>query len=246
MRIMKKTILVICSFLIVILFFGCESSSKKILKKRVQKMQESSGNPVTIEQIEQSINEYYDDIEEITNKSSKIGLWYKLLGLRQLDKKMYGPALESFQKALEFYPDNANLYYYVGNCASYLGNASLDFEATGSYEKMENYYNLSEKAYLRALSIDDRYVYALYGLSVLYVYQLNSPEKAISNLQKLLTIDTKNIDAMFVLANAYYLTSNYDKAADMFDTIIATTKSDKVKKTAEENKKQVLDEAYSN
>ena len=32
----------------------------------------------------------------------------------------------------------------------------------------------------------------------------------------------------------------------MFDKIIATTKSEKTKQAAEENKKKVIDEAYSN
>lgn len=244
---MKKAAVVILSLLMISMLCGCkEATSKKILKKRIQRMEQSSGNPVSIEEIEAAIKEFYTEAEEVSQKNSQVGMWYKVVGLKYLDKKMYGKALECFEEALKYYPDNANLYYYVGNCAGYLGNASLDFDATGSYEKMENYYALSEKSYLRALSIDDRYAYALYGIGVLYVYQLNQPEDAIAHLEKLLTIDTKNIDGMFVLANAYYLTQNYDKAADMFDTIIATTKSDKTKQQAETNKKQVLDEAYSN
>lgn len=244
---MKKISFVVCSILLVAMLAGCKKTTgKDILKKRIARMQESSGNPITIEEIEQGIKKYYDDAQEISDKNAQIGIWYKMVAIKYFDKKLYGKAMENFQKALEYYPDNANLYYYVGSCASYMGNASLDFEGEGNYEKMENYYKLSEQAYLRALAIDDRYAYALYGIGVLYVYQLSEPEKAISYLQKLLTIDTKNIDAMFVLANAYYLTENYDKSADMFDTIIATTKSDKTKKTAQENKKRVLDEAYSN
>lgn len=242
---MKKSIVIVFTLVLVAMLAGCKTSGKDILKKRIARMQESSGNPITIEEIEQAIKEYYDDAEEISKKNAQIGIWYKMAGIKYLDKKLYGKALECFQKALEYYPDNANLYYYVGNCASYIGNASLDFDATGNYEKMENYYNLAEKAYLRALAIDDRYAYALYGIGILYVYQLGEPEKAIPHLEKLLTIDTKNIDGMFVLANAYYLTQDYVKSADMFDKIIATTKSDKTKQAAQENKKRVLDEAYA-
>lgn len=243
---MKKTVVVVLVLVIASLLAGCKSSGKKVLQKRIERMEQSSSNPVSIEDIETAIKEYSSAADEVAEKNAQVGMWYKILGLKYLDKKVYGKAMECFQKALEFYPDNANLYYYVGNCAGYLGNGALDYDATGSYEKMENYYNLSEKAYLRALAIDDRYAYALYGIGVLYVYQLGQPEDAVPYLEKLLTIDTKNIDAMFVLANAYYLNGSYDKSTEMFDKIIATTKSDKTKQTAEENKKKVLDEAYSN
>lgn len=243
---MKKTVVVVFALVVASIFCSCKTSGKDILKKRIQRMEESSSNPVSIEEIEAAIEEFSNEADEVTTKNAQVGMWHKVLGLKYLDKKMYGKALDCFQTALTYYPDNANLYYYVGNCAGYLGNSALDYEATGSYEKMENYYDLSEKAYLRALSIDDRYAYALYGIGVLYVYQLGQPEDAIPHLEKLLTIDTKNVDGMFVLANAYYLTRNYDKSADMFDKIIATTKSEKTKQAAEENKKKVLDEAYSN
>ena len=46
---------------------------------------------------------------------------------------------------------------------------------------------------------------------------------------------------MFVLARAYYSSYEFDKAIEMYDKIIETTKSDDTKKTAEENKKIVLD-----
>ena len=40
------------------------------------------------------------------------------------------------------------------------------------------------------------------------VYELDETEKAIPLLEKLLTIETKDVDAMFVLARAYYV--NYE------------------------------------
>jgi hypothetical protein len=49
-----------------------------------------------------------------------------------------------------------------------------------------------------------------------------------------------------VLARAYYSSYEFDKSADMYDKIIAVTKSAETKATAEENKKTVLDAAYSN
>ena len=107
-----------------------------------------------------------------------------------------------------------------------------------------NYLKLAETAYLRAIELEPRYVRALYALSVLYVYNLGENEKAIPHLEKLLTISTRDVDAMFVLARAYYCTYEFDKACDMYDKIISVTKSTDKKADAEANKKIVLDALY--
>lgn len=243
---MKKIGILLAFAFFALSLTGCESSGKKILRKRVERMEQSSGNPISIEDLKASIDKYYDDVQEISQKNQQIGIWYKILGTRYVDKKMYGEALKCFEEALKYYPDNANLYYYVGVCAGYMSHAALDFGGSGTTEVKYNYLKLAEEAYVQAVTIDDRYVRALYGLGVLYVFELDEPAKAIPYLEKSLTIDTKNIDAMFVLARAYYSNYDFDKSADMYDKIIATTKSAETRATAEENKKTVLDAAYSN
>jgi hypothetical protein len=59
-----------------------------------------------------------------------------------------------------------------------------------------------------------------------------------------LTIETKDVDAMFVLARAYYVNYEFQLAIDMYDRIIATTASEETKANAEANKKIVLDVMY--
>jgi len=232
-------------FILVLLgFTSCGVSNKSIL--RHQKMEEGVSNPTTIEELKDAIGKYKDRVADIQLANSQIGIWYKILGTRYLDTKMYGEALKCFQEALKYYPDNQNLYYYVGVCAGYMSHAAMDFGGSGSTEVKYNYLKLAEEAYTRAITIEDRYVRALYGLGVLYVFELDEPQKAIPHLEKALSIDTKNIDAMFVLARAYYSSYEFDKSADMYDKIINTTKSAETRATAEENKKTVLDAAYTN
>ena len=127
-----------------------------------------------------------------------------------------------------------------------MSHTAMDFDGTGNHEKRYNYLKLAENAYLEAIRLEDRYVRALYGIGVLYVFELEEPEKAIPHLEKLLTIDTKNIDAMFVLARAYYSSFEFEKSINMYDTIINTSKSNETIASAEENKKIVLEAAYSN
>ena len=211
----------------------------------MQRLEEVVQNPTTIEELEEAIEKYQKRVQDIQLAQTQTGVWYKILGTRYLDNKMYGEALKCFQSALEYYPNNQNIYYYVGVCASYMSHAALDFEARGTSEKKKNYLNLAETSFLRALEIEPRYARALYSLSVLYVYELDESEKAIPYLEKLLTIEKKHIDGMFVLARAYYVNYEFDKAVKMYDKIIENTKSQEKKQDAENNKKIVLDSAYT-
>ena len=228
-----------------LLLVGCGGVSNKTVIRH-QKMEEGVENPTSVEELKDAIKKYQERVADVQLAQSQIGIWYKILGTRYLDNKMYGEALKSFEEALKYYPDNQNLYYYVGVCAGYMSHAALDYNASGTNEVKYNYLKLAEEAYLRAIQIEDRYVRALYGIGVLYVFELDEPAKAIPHLEKAIGIDTKNIDAMFVLARAYYSNYDFQKAADMYDKIIETTKSEDTKKTAEENKKIALDAAYSN
>lgn len=241
MKKIKVLVLVLCTLLLV----SCGGVSNKTVIRH-QKMEEGVDNPTTIEELKDAIKKYQERVADVQLAQSQIGIWYKILGTRYLDNKMYGEALKCFEEALKYYPDNQNLYYYVGVCAGYMSHAALDYNASGINEVKYNYLKLAEEAYKRAIQIEDRYVRALYGIGVLYVFELDEPEKAITHLEKALTIDTKNLDAMFVLARAYYSTYEFEKAAEIYDKIIETTKSEDTRKTAEENKKIALDAAYSN
>lgn len=237
---MKKIVFFILTCLF--LFSSCGVSNKRII--RMQKMEEGVGSPTTIEELKTAIEKYDARIADLQLSQSQVGIWYKILGTRYLDNKMYGEALKAFQSALQYYPDNQNLYYYVGICAGYMSHTALDYNATGNMEQKYNYLKLAETAYLRAIEIEPRYSRALYALSVLYVYELDEPAKAIPYLEKVLDIEKKHTDAMFILARAYYSTYEFDKAIEMYDKIISVTTSDKKKADAEANKKIVLDASY--
>ena len=125
-----------------------------------------------------------------------------------------------------------------------MATSELASNATGSSDEKYNYLKLAESAYLRAIELEPRYVRSLYGLGVLYVFELDECEKAVPYLERALNVETKNTDIMFVLARAYYVTGRYDEAVSLYDRIISTTKSDEKKKEAEANKRIVLDTSY--
>ena len=238
----RRVTFLVFSVLAFLLFSSCGVSNKSV--KRMQQMEEGVSSPTTIDEYKNAIKKYEKRVADIELAQEQIGIWYKILGSRYLDQKMYGEALKCYQKAIGFYPENQNLYYYVGVCAGYMSHSVLDYDAAGNTQKRFNYLKLAESAYLRALSIEPKYVRALYGIGVLYVFELDESDKAVPYLEKLLTIDKGHTDAKFVLANAYYRTGQMQKAADMYDDIINTTKDPEKKAAAQENKKQVLDLSY--
>lgn len=240
---MKKVIFGFLFVLTVSAFFtGCPVSNKTVI--RYQKMEEKVDHPTSIEELKDAISKYERRVADIQLANQQIAIWNKMLGTRYLDAKMYGEAMKCFQKALETYPDNQNLYYWVGVCAGYMAHQAMDYSGSGSTVTRMNYLKLAEDAYSRAIKIDDRFVRALYGLSVIYVFELGESQKAIPYLEKIMEIETKDFNAMFVLARAYYENYEFDKAVKIYDKIIASTKAADIINAAEENKKQVLDAAY--
>lgn len=224
------------------LIVSCGESAAAI--RRMQRMEEGVDNPSTIEEYRDAIKKYEKRVKDMELANEQAGIWYKILGSRYLDKKMYGEAFKCYQKAIEYFPQNQNLYYWLGVCAGYLSKSALDYEATADTSKKYNYLKLAESAYLEAVQIEPRYVRALYGLSVLYVFELDESEKAIPYLETLLSVDTGHTDAKFVLANAYYRSGELQKAIDLYDDIEKTSKSEEAKAAAKENKQKVLDVSY--
>jgi cytochrome c-type biogenesis protein CcmH/NrfG len=222
---------------------GCTKSNKSIM--RAQRLEEGVGSPTTEAELKEAISKYQTRVNDIQLANSQIGVWYKLLAIRYLDSKMYGEALKTFQTAIQYYPANQNLYYYVGVCAGYMAEAALDYNATGQTTEKFNYLKLAESAYLQAINLEPKFIRALYGIGVLYVFEMNQCDKAVPYLERLLEVDTRNTDAMFILARAYYVTADYDKAAALYDKIISLSKSDEKKAEAEANKKTVLDASYA-
>ncbi len=239
---MKKSPLVLFACFAALAVVSCGPNTKTI--QRMQAIETGVDSPTTIAELTDAINKYQTRVEDIINADAKSGLWYKILAIRYMDKGMYGKALENFQTAIAFYPTNQNLYYYVGVCAGYMAKASLDFNATGSPSERDRYYALAESAYLRAISIEPKYARALYGLSILYVFELKEPEKAIPYLESELKIETRDVEAMFVLAGAYYSVGQYDDSVSLYDKIIAMKPDKERLADAENNKGVVLNAAY--
>ena len=210
----------------------------------MQALEEGVASPTTEAEIKEAIQKYQTRVEDIALANQQIGIWYKMLGSRYLDNQMYGEALEAFRMATTYYPANQNLYYFVAVCAGFMANQALDYSATGSTAQKFNYLKLAESAYLEAIKLDPKYARALYGIGVLYIFELEEPGKAIPYLETLAEVEKRNVDGLFLLANAYYQTFEFERAMEIYDEIISITTSSEDKAQAEANKRKVLETAY--
>jgi tetratricopeptide (TPR) repeat protein len=183
-------------------------------------------------------------IEEQVKTAVKAGVYWKILASRLQDQGLYNEAFKALERALYYTPDDPSLHYSTGLVAAVLARDSHDFDLTGTNEERDRYYRLAEEAYLRAIAMDERYTRPRYGLAVLYVFNLNRPAEAIPHLESYLAIQTRDTEAMFVLARAYYVTENYQGALDLYDKILSITKDTERRREAENNKRQVLEASY--
>ncbi len=243
---MKKNFYLIISLVaIFFLFAACSKSSVSL--KRMQQLEEGVSNPNTIDELKDAIAKYERRAMDLVTTEAQEGIWYKMLGVRYLEKQMYVRAYDSFSKAITFYPDNANLYFNKAACAGFIANSQVEKKIDDlPKDDSVDYLKTSEAAYLRALAINERYYQAMYGLGVLYVFQMKEYEKAIPYLKTFLETQTKNTDGMFALACAYYLTGSYAEAISLYDKIIELKPNEQKVKDAEKNKKLALDAQYSN
>ena len=234
---MKKRFCFVIITLLLILILG--SCNKVASIRRLQELEEGVSNPNTEAELKDAIRKYEKRVDDIIIAEGRIGIWYKILGSRYMDQKMYKKALKAFQSALEYYPENPNLFYQAGLAASLTAKNSLDFELTGTDIEKKRYFDLAASAYNRALEIDSKHSKAVYALSVLYIFELNRPAEAIPILEKIAEWEKKPIDHLFLLGTAYYMTGENEKAIAVYERIIEISSSEEKKAKAESNIREI-------
>ncbi|MCR5386505.1 MAG: tetratricopeptide repeat protein [Treponema sp.] len=245
---MKKLCTLLLSFVLITTFVSCVKSNKTII--RLQHIEENVSVLKTVADYQNAIEKYENRINRIESENENNGLWCKILGTKFLDKKVYGKALDCFSRAIEFYPDNQNLYYYRGVCAGYMSHTALDYEATGKKTKQMQYLKTAEESYLNALSIQPDHKRSLFAIGYLYAMELGYPEKAIGYLEKYLADVTDDKDAMLILASCYEQTFDSQRAAELYERSVSVTKTPEkkfgLKESREARMVRYLEEGVSN
>ncbi len=181
--------------------------------------------------------EYYSALaaeKKIPPAGADKKVYYDYAAIMLMQKRLYGEAYDSLQKSLALAPDDTYLLYYAGYCAALRGKAvrpENEAEGLAWLQKALRYYDL-------ALAIDPDSVDTLYAKSILLVYELGRPAEAIPLLLRIKKKNTRNIDAMFVLAAAYVKLGDrqsYRAALAEYEQIERLTDIDSQKKAAREN-----------
>ena len=208
--------LIIFLLVLAVALASCSPQRREYLD-RVRALEGGETGSVTEEEIrtlEEDIRAMEDEVEKIVSSTARLGTMYKMLAVDFFDKGMFGPALDYLDKALRIYPENHSLYYYAALSSARI--AKIRGEETRRQQGML----AAEYYYLEALRYKPDYRDALYGLGVLYVFELGTPERAIPHLERLVSIRESNTDARFVLARAYAAIGEYEAAEEQYRTIM--------------------------
>ena len=205
------------------------------LARRIAELSPRGGPPETIDGLRKAIALYEAQIERNVKEGAQTGVYWKILGIRLADRNMHNDALAALERAIYYNAQDPILYNLTGVSAGIVAKSIVGFSNDAEREK-ERYYKLSESAYLRAMELDEVYTKPMYGLGVLYTFELGRPAEAIPMLERYLKIQSSDISAMFILARAYYMTGGFSQAIELYDKIISRTKDQKVKSEALNNK----------
>jgi tetratricopeptide (TPR) repeat protein len=201
------------------------------------------GPPGTIEELKTAIGRYEKQIEAYVRDAAKTGIYWKILASRLQDRGLHNEALGALERAIYYTPEDPVLHYLTGISAATSAKSSHSFPGIDNRER-ERLFALAEEGYRRAIELDDRYLNPRYGIAVLYVFELDRTEEAIPHLEKYLEISGRDVDAMFILARAYFSTGEYQRAADLYTQIIGLTKDDAKRLEAQNNRFAAMERLY--
>jgi len=147
---------------------------------------------------------------------------------------MFELALDTFKEALIIYPENPNILYYAGLCSARLSKTK------GLESESNDYLYNAERYYKASLIINKSYSSPMYGLAVLYVFEMDQPEKAVPLLEAYNIIQKSSMRGRFLLATAYYSIGDSNRAVDVYNEIINKSSNEAEIESARENRNLIL------
>ncbi len=235
---LRKVVFPMGLILFFLLLGGCSKQDDAVVKKLLElETNDYTTEPTTdarIEELRKEVKKYKSIVEEKVKATDKLLTYYRLLALAYMDRGMFGPAMEALDQAIRIAPEQPGLFLYRGIAVARLAKGVQNLEERAAL------FTEAERSYLRCLEIDNSYVDALYGLSVLYVFELRTPSKAVPLLQRLLEKQRQHVGAMFLLARAFLEQGRIEDAIAMYDRIINTPVAGSKREEARKLKEQVL------
>ncbi len=209
---------------------SCQPGRNNELAERVYELEGGTvaegEEPEEIREIRKDLNRWEKELNDAITAGRNTGRYYKTLGLKFLDYKMYGPARESFSKSLEFSPESGRLYYYRGVSLSRLALTRQDPELR------QKEMNLVEQDYLRAIQVEPRFMPPYYSLSILYIYELGRPFEAQPYLEEYLSVERSDGKAHLLYGQLLEDMNSLEKALDHYNKVLTLPGTEEQKEQA--------------
>ena len=191
-------------------------------------------NDENYRKLKKDINQFRKVLDEKVDAAEKLGTYYKLIGLKYLDYSMYRLALDAFEQALEIYPENPNVLYNAG-----LSSARLS-KTEGTESLSVELLNQAVRYYQASIAVNNRFSSPMYGLAILYIYELNQPELAIPLLEMYNSVQKSSMNGRFLLAAAHFALGNKNEAVDIYNGIIDKSENETEVESARNNRNTIL------
>jgi tetratricopeptide (TPR) repeat protein len=222
--------------------FGCRRMNRE--QAMVEELARMAGpeerelSAEKIREIETEIQEYRREVDRTVQAKGQLGVYYKMLAVEYMRAGMFQAAYEALQQAIAVYPENPILFYYQAVCAARMAKAQA------LEEDRRRWLEISERLYRRALYLDAGYAAALYGLSVLYVFELDSPQLAETQLEQLLQVESKHIDGRFLLGQVYFSLGRLEEAIEIYGEIESLSDAREDRERAAANRSEIEEQLY--
>jgi tetratricopeptide (TPR) repeat protein len=220
---------------------SCKPNRNTELAERVYDLEQigsSEEEPEKIREIRKEINRWEKELNDAITAGKNTGRYYRVLGLKFLDYKMFSPARDSFSRALEITPENGRLYYYRAVAVSRLA-ISRDNPA----EKLEEL-TLAERDYLKAILLEPQFMSPYYSLAILYIYELSRPFEAEPYLRKYLDMERSDGRALLLYGQLMEQMGKPEKAMDQYTKLLALSGFTEEQKQAEIYLKRIREESF--
>lgn len=234
---LAMTLVAVLGMLGVLTLAGCDQGRSDTLEDLAE--MEPGDGPVgeeRIAELRRQIDNYREIVDEKVQATGQLGVYYKMLARAYMTRRMYGPALDALEDAIRIETVNPVVFYRAGVAAGQLGNAA------GGESEARRHFETAERYYERAIELDPEYVDALYGLAVLYTFELDRPAEALDLLERATTVEPGRARPFMLKGRVLLELGRPEAAAEAYGNAAETAESENIRDAALENRRRILGE----
>lgn len=181
--------------------------------------QGSRPSPQRIEELRREVQRWEREVDLLAQALNQSASANKLLANELIQQGLYGPALEALQRAMVLQSENPSVYYLAAIAAARTAPAH---QIDG---RRDEFLQLAEAMYRSALRMDQNHRDALYGLGVLLAFEMDRPVEALEPVQRLVELETGNMQPRFLKANILVRLGRDREAIEVYEDIAQRARS---------------------